>query len=96
MNNTDRKPKGSFAKLMSSDPISSQEPALPIDKEQSNKNDTVVPRHQAIINGTTTPSNHDTMQPKSDEEVAEKVRKAVKQFGKEAATYRFTLEEKTI
>jgi hypothetical protein len=42
------------------------------------KNDTVVPRH------------HDTVIPP----IIEQVRRAVKQFGKEAATHRFTQEEK--
>ena len=43
---------------------------------------------------TTTPRNHDTMV--SDEDIFELTRKAVKQIGKEAATHRFTLEEKNI
>lgn len=43
---------------------------------------TVVPRH------------HDTMIPRYPDEFIESIRKAVKQLGKEAATYRFTAEEK--
>ena len=52
--------------------------------------------------GTKQPSNHDTMQPRDHdttvsryhETVIEAIRKAVKDFGKEAATHRFTPEEK--
>src|SRR5712691_10474067 len=45
--------------------------------------------------GTMTPSDHDTTV-SPDEEIIEKARKAVKQIGKEAATHRFTLEEKNM
>ena len=44
---------------------------------------------------TTIPSNHDTVVPRHhDSTVIEEVRKALRMFGKEAATHRFTLEEK--
>jgi hypothetical protein len=44
---------------------------------------------------TTTPSNHGTVIPRHhDSTVIEEVRKALRKFGKEAATHRFTLEEK--
>ncbi len=52
--------------------------------------DTVIPRHH----DTMQPSNHDTTIPEQEEDMLEIVRKAVKQIGKEAATYRFTVEEK--
>ncbi len=52
--------------------------------------DTMTPRK----NGITTPSNHDTAIPPVKENMLETVRKAVKQVGKEAATHRFTLDEK--
>jgi hypothetical protein len=46
----------------------------------------------------TTPRHHDTMPPTTvsryHDTVVEVVRRAVKEFGKEAATHRFTLEEK--
>lgn len=45
-------------------------------------------------NDTTVPSNHDTMTPTYNDELVESIRKAVKQLGKEAATYRFTVDEK--
>jgi hypothetical protein len=44
--------------------------------------DTVIPRHP------------DTMPPRYHDTTVEVVRKAVKEFGKEAATHRFTAEEK--
>lgn len=43
---------------------------------------------------TMTPSNQDTMPPRYHDAIIETVRKAVKEFGKEAATHRFTPEEK--
>ena len=44
---------------------------------------------------TTTPSNNDAMVPRyHDTATIEVVRKSLKTFGKEAATHRFTLEEK--
>lgn len=52
--------------------------------------DTMIPRYH----DTTVSSNHDTMIPESENDLLERVRKAVKQVGKEAATQRLTLEEK--
>ena len=52
--------------------------------------DTVIPRHQA----TTQPRYHDTMTPPISDVIVGLVRKAVKEFGKEAATHRFTVAEK--
>ena len=43
---------------------------------------------------TTIPSNHDTKQPRYHDTIVELVRRAVKDYGKEAATHRFTLGEK--
>ena len=57
-----------------------------------NSSGTVIPRHR----DTTVPSNHDTTTPLQDTDIFEVVRKAVKQIGKEAATHRFTLEEKNL
>ena len=37
---------------------------------------------------------HDTVIPRNHDRLVEKLRLAVKQYGKEAATYRFTSEEK--
>lgn len=52
----------------------------------------VIERHH----DTMTPSNHDTTPPTNGDALLEKVRKAVRQVGKEAATHRFTLEEKNM
>ena len=48
------------------------------------------PRHHGI----TKPRPHDTTVSRYHDTIIEMVRKAVKEFGKEAATHRFTLEEK--
>lgn len=53
------------------------------------KRDTVIPRHH----DTSVSSHHDTMQP-SYHATIQQVRKAVKEIGKEAATHRFTTQEK--
>ena len=52
--------------------------------------DTMTPRHH----DTMVSRHHDTTIPQPEIDVFEVVRKAVKQLGKEAATHRFTLEEK--
>jgi hypothetical protein len=52
--------------------------------------DTMTPRNR----DTTVSSNHDTMVPSRPDAMVEIVRKAVKELGKEAATHRFTVEEK--
>jgi hypothetical protein len=50
--------------------------------------DTVTPRYQDTTHDITVPRHHDT------NALIEKTRRAVKQLGKEAATHRFTVEEK--
>ena len=57
--------------------------------EESN-HDTVIPRHH----DTMTPRYQETMLPQIHGVAIEIVRKAVKEFGKEAATHRFTVAEK--
>ena len=57
--------------------------------------DTMTPRHH----DTTVSRNHDTIIPEAqttDTDIFEVTRKAVRQIGKEAATHRFTLEEKNL
>lgn len=49
---------------------------------EASKRDTVIPRY------------HDTMVPRYHDTMVQKIRAAVKQFGKEAATHRFTPAEK--
>ncbi len=48
------------------------------------------PRHR----DTTIPRYHDTMASRYHDTIVEVIRKAVREFGKEAATHRFTAEEK--
>lgn len=43
---------------------------------------------------TMTPRNHATMPPRYHDTIVEMIRKAVKELGKEAATHRFTVDEK--
>jgi hypothetical protein len=66
------------------------DPAPEESKPATPTDDTMIPRHH----DTMVSRNHDTMIPKDEDTVIEVVRKAVKQIGKEAATYRFTLDEK--
>ena len=82
-------------------PLQPQKPIPGTDNHQDTQRGeaggTVIPRYR----DTTTPSHHGTMPPRhSDTEailttdVFQIVRKAVKEFGKEAATHRFTQAEK--
>jgi outer membrane biosynthesis protein TonB len=64
--------------------------AKPSKTPQPGARDTVIPRHH----DTTTPRYHDTTEPQVRGVAVELVRKAVKEFGKEAATHRFTDTEK--
>jgi len=61
-------------------------------EQSTTKRDTMIPRHH----DTTVSSNHDTTIPIQGTDIFEVVRKSVKQIGKEAATHRFTLEEKNL
>jgi hypothetical protein len=70
--------------------VSSTKP--PKKKTSQPSHGTVIPRHH----DTTTPSNHETMVPLNEPDIFEEVRKSVKQIGKEAATHRFTLDEKNL
>lgn len=49
---------------------------------------------KSIGDATKQPRNHDTVVSRYHATMIETMRKAVKQFGKEAATHRFTIEEK--
>ncbi len=59
-------------------------------QQEENSQRTIKPRHQ----DTVVSSNHDTMPSRTHDAMLETVRKAVKELGKEAATHRFTVEEK--
>ena len=58
--------------------------------EKPRKQDAMMPSHR----DTVVSSNHDTVNVVNSSPTIETVRKAVKELGKEAATHRFTLEEK--
>lgn len=58
--------------------------------------DTVIPRHHDTTVSTMQPRHHDTVIPEDEDAILDVVRKAVKQIGKEAATHRFTLDEKSL
>src|SRR5512132_4192278 len=68
-------------------------PQLP-DKPQTN--DTVISRHHDTTVSIMQPRHHDTTIPQADDDIFDVVRKAVKQIGKDAATHRFTLDEKNL
>ena len=71
------------AEAKSTPPPSSLKPERkPVKKVVKTNNDTVIPRH------------HDTTVSSNQDIITESIRKAVKHLGKEAATYRFTQEEK--
>src|SRR4051794_3857344 len=59
-------------------------------KTEESTNDTMIPRHH----DTTVPRYHDTTVSREEDDPIEVVRRAVKQIGKEAATHRFTQQEK--
>src|SRR5688572_22780415 len=91
------KPQGTFSKLMTSTSPKQEQKQGKLENQeiQENKNnshDTAIPRHH----DTMIPRNHDTMIPLKNDEIDlfELVRKSIKQIGKEAATHRFTIEEK--
>ena len=60
------------------------------DTAQAPKPDTTIPRHRDTTASTMPPRNEDT----TEDDILDVVRKAVRQIGKEAATHRFTLDEK--
>ncbi len=66
-----------------------------VDKGEIDRQDRSLQKISPISNrDTTTPRNHDTVIPRYHATMLEEVRKAVREFGKEAATHRFTLAEK--
>ena len=65
-------------------------PAESVNKEKTEK----TKKRKKLVQATKKPSNRDTMQPRNHDTIIELVRKSVKELGKEAATHRFTLEEK--
>src|SRR5688572_3312391 len=88
----DNKPKGTFAKLMSSTPPVKPEDQATAAKKEIEADDTTTPRYHETNHGITVSRHHDTSA--TNDDIYEVVRKAVKQIGKEAATYRYTTDEK--
>ena len=64
------------------------------DTAKDSKPDTAIPRHHDTAVSTMTPRNQDTVVSDAEDDFLDVVRKAVRQIGKEAATHRFTLDEK--
>lgn len=64
------------------------------DTAKDSKPDTAIPRHHDTAVATMTPRNQDTVVSDAEDDILDVVRKAVRQIGKEAATHRFTLDEK--
>ena len=71
-------------------PVAKGEQPLPSGPKNAHHHDTAVPRHHGI----TVSQQHGTTIPQVYGVAIEQVRKAVKEFGKEAATHRFTAQEK--
>src|SRR5512132_2669616 len=64
------------------------------DTAKAPKPDTTIPRHRDTTVSTMPPRNEDTTVAHAEDDIFDLVRKAVRQIGKEAATHRFTLDEK--
>lgn len=64
-------------------------------RETSAPREILTARQQLASNGPTPPRNHDTMVSRHQGETIETIRRAVRVVGKEAATYRFSPEEKS-
>ena len=73
-----------------------QQAPTPKRAAKTQHNDTVTPRYQDTTVSTTLPRHRDTVTPQDEDDILDIVRKAVKQIGKEAATHRFTLDEKNL
>ena len=86
----------SQAQAQTAKEVSPVAPTAPLDQpeERPEHNESTVEEIQTSNRDTTTPRNHDTMTPRYHDTIVELVRKAVKEIGKEAATHRFTAEEK--
>jgi len=74
-------------------PSSANPPVEKIDPEKVEK-PKIKKTEQPSNSDTTTPRNHDTTVSRYHDIIIELVRKSVKEFGKEAATHRFTEAEK--
>jgi hypothetical protein len=71
-------------------PTNLQQPEGTKNPRATISNDTVIPRNH----DTTVSRHHDTTTPIGNTDIFEVVRRSVKHIGKEAATHRFTIDEK--
>ena len=76
--------------VQKTEPEKMAKPTIVEKEKQPSNHDTKVSRNH----DTTQPQHHDTTTPRHDETIVGIVRKAVREFGKEAATHRFTEAEK--
>jgi hypothetical protein len=78
------------------EPVTPPSATLPVEKAEPAKIEKpkIKKVEQPIKRDTTTPSHHDTTVSRYHDTIVEMVRKSVKEFGKEAATHRFTQAEK--
>ena len=94
-----------LSKLDSQSPASNVSKKTTVQKTQKARNEifqvdqpvsqsTNRPTHQSRYRETMPSREHDTTVSRHHDTIFEAVRKAVKEFGKEAATHRFTLDEK--
>ena len=81
-----RSPKSSVLKKTESD----LNPPIGQSKTKASNRDTMTPRNHSTVQ----PRNHDSTVSRYQASTVEAVRRAVKEFGKEAATHRFTQAEK--
>jgi hypothetical protein len=82
-----------FFKTPGSDPVETN-PSISIEKENRPSTSPTSKSKKDIDHGTVVSRNRDTMKPRYHDTIIDLVRRGVKDFGKEAATHRFTLIEK--
>ena len=69
-------------------------PTATTQRKKTDRRDGPESKNQPSNHDTITPRNHDTTVSRYHDTITELIRKAVKEFGKEAATHRFTSDEK--
>src|SRR5512137_872339 len=76
--------------------LGDQSPAPKVSEDPKGERERIVFKSPATAShhDATLPRHHDTTVSPSHESMVDTVRRAVKEFGKEAATHRFTAEEK--
>jgi hypothetical protein len=88
---TPEKPKAQTKREITKKKVENTLPAVQSEPESNyDMNESMQASNNASMHASNQPFNHDTMQ----ESIVETIRKAVKDVGKDSATYRFTPEEK--